>query len=265
MNCHIVRDLLPLYHDDVVSEETRILIQEHLETCPECERMLKDIHEGIGPGVGTAAYLDAEQPLAKSLKSLRKRLRRKTVVSIVVSIICAVVVVSTLTYGIFFFETLVPYTRVRQDMTRPINSPADFVLSTGRHNSVLLVLKDDALYVSYLDTAWTRFFARPDYPQNFSLVGPDVSDPAGPFVLFVYVEPAEPVLSFPGPFGPPVVVIEPPEPPFQDPDAPVPTDLFTLINSAAKVYYVEADLSEVASDEMAFFQAVGNAVLVWEK
>ncbi|MCL1847112.1 MAG: zf-HC2 domain-containing protein [Coriobacteriia bacterium] len=265
MNCHIVRDLLPLYHDDVVSEETRELVKEHLDTCSECEKMLRDIHEGIGPGVGTTAGLETEQPLAKSLRSLKRRLRRKTVVSVVVSIFCALVMVSALTYGVFFYETLTPYAKVKQDMTKPINSPADFMLQTGRHNSVLLVLKDDALYVSYLDTAWTRFFARPDYPQNLSLIDADVSDPAGPYVLFIYVEPAEPVLSSPGPIGPPTVVFEPPEPPFQDPDAPVPADFFTLMNSATKVYYIEADLSKVASNELAFYCAAGNAVLIWEK
>ena len=33
MNCKIVQDLLPLYHDEVVSEESREIVDEHLETC----------------------------------------------------------------------------------------------------------------------------------------------------------------------------------------------------------------------------------------
>lgn len=36
LNCEIVRDLLPLYHDGVVSESTKKVVEEHLETCKEC-------------------------------------------------------------------------------------------------------------------------------------------------------------------------------------------------------------------------------------
>ena len=31
--CKVVEDLLPLYHDGVCSEESRILVEEHIQTC----------------------------------------------------------------------------------------------------------------------------------------------------------------------------------------------------------------------------------------
>ena len=34
--CYIVRDILPLYLEDMVSEETAAFIKEHLEHCPAC-------------------------------------------------------------------------------------------------------------------------------------------------------------------------------------------------------------------------------------
>ena len=33
MKCEVIRDLLPLYVDGVASEESRALIEEHLNTC----------------------------------------------------------------------------------------------------------------------------------------------------------------------------------------------------------------------------------------
>ena len=36
MKCEVVRDLLPLYVDGVVSEESRKMIEEHLEECDDC-------------------------------------------------------------------------------------------------------------------------------------------------------------------------------------------------------------------------------------
>ena len=34
-NCEVIRDLLPLYADDVCSGRSRELIEEHLQECPE--------------------------------------------------------------------------------------------------------------------------------------------------------------------------------------------------------------------------------------
>ena len=36
IECSVVRDLLPLYLDDVVSAETRDIVKEHLAECPDC-------------------------------------------------------------------------------------------------------------------------------------------------------------------------------------------------------------------------------------
>jgi len=47
MKCCVARDLLPLYIDDVLSEETAALLQDHLEACEDCRReyrtLLKDV------------------------------------------------------------------------------------------------------------------------------------------------------------------------------------------------------------------------------
>ena len=38
INCEVVMDLLPLYHDDVVSDKTKELVREHLTECEACEK-----------------------------------------------------------------------------------------------------------------------------------------------------------------------------------------------------------------------------------
>lgn len=43
MNCNIVRDLLPLYHDGVCSAESRRLVEEHLAGCEACSQVLADM------------------------------------------------------------------------------------------------------------------------------------------------------------------------------------------------------------------------------
>lgn len=44
LNCEIVRDLLPLYHDKVVSEATETAVENHLDICSECLQEYKKIN-----------------------------------------------------------------------------------------------------------------------------------------------------------------------------------------------------------------------------
>ena len=43
--CEVIRDLLPLYADDVCSQTSRELIEEHLHDCPECSAVLEKLRK----------------------------------------------------------------------------------------------------------------------------------------------------------------------------------------------------------------------------
>jgi predicted anti-sigma-YlaC factor YlaD len=42
-SCGIIRDLLPLYYDNVCSKESRQAVEEHLHTCPACQKELQKL------------------------------------------------------------------------------------------------------------------------------------------------------------------------------------------------------------------------------
>lgn len=46
MKCNIIRDLLPLYCDDVASDDSREEIEIHLESCDECRKIYEDMKNG---------------------------------------------------------------------------------------------------------------------------------------------------------------------------------------------------------------------------
>ena len=41
--CGLIQDLLPLYYDEVCSQESRSLVEEHLAECPACRQRLADL------------------------------------------------------------------------------------------------------------------------------------------------------------------------------------------------------------------------------
>ena len=60
INCNIIEDLLPLYIDDMVSEDSRQLVEEHLKECAACRKMLDEMKKGRWRKVlfaGTGALL----------------------------------------------------------------------------------------------------------------------------------------------------------------------------------------------------------------
>ncbi|WP_312433122.1 DUF3955 domain-containing protein [Lacrimispora sp.] len=44
ITCEIIKDLLPLYHDNVCSKDSCKLVEEHLLTCEKCRNELKQIN-----------------------------------------------------------------------------------------------------------------------------------------------------------------------------------------------------------------------------
>ena len=73
--CSIVRDLLPLYVEDMVSAETAQYVNDHLKECSECQKEFENIKEGGNlPVIHRPVLPDAS---AKPFKKMMKRLNRQ--------------------------------------------------------------------------------------------------------------------------------------------------------------------------------------------
>ena len=60
MDCNIIRDLLPLYHDGVCSEESRQAVEEHLQSCESCRLVLEEMTAPLPEPVRLEHDADAE-------------------------------------------------------------------------------------------------------------------------------------------------------------------------------------------------------------
>ena len=91
MNCDIIRDLLPLYHDGVCSAESRRAVEAHLETCENCRKTLAAMDAPL-PEAGKAAEDDAAvvQKISEKWKQDKKRAWLKG--AAIAAAVCAVLV-----------------------------------------------------------------------------------------------------------------------------------------------------------------------------
>ena len=88
--CAVTRDLLPLYAEKMVEQETKTLIEEHLNECIDCRKMLSKMN------------VPAQNPVdtAKPLQNLKKQLRKKRLYA--ATLAALIVFVGVYTY---FFRT----------------------------------------------------------------------------------------------------------------------------------------------------------------
>ena len=88
--CSIVRDLLPLYAEGMLSEDSAAFVKEHLDTCEEC----RALSAGEEPSAPTDADTEQRTGEAGVLRTLKKKLRKQTWCAIVITV--AVVLLVTL-------------------------------------------------------------------------------------------------------------------------------------------------------------------------
>lgn len=113
-SCKIIQDLLPLYIDDVCSEESKNAVEEHLEGCADCRAlhaaMKEEEHAGEQLAEADAEPIPGyEKQKAASLNSVKKKILKKQILAAVVAVILIVAAgfagVSTLQNR----EEIVPY------------------------------------------------------------------------------------------------------------------------------------------------------------
>lgn len=94
--CSVVKDLLPLYIEEMLSEDTTAFVQEHLEHCPECRKEMECMN---------APMIPSPQTDISPLINLKKKLFRKKLQSIILS----VALVLSLAISLFAYLTAPKY------------------------------------------------------------------------------------------------------------------------------------------------------------
>ena len=88
LSCDVIQDLLPLYHDGVCSEESKRIVEEHIETCANCKDVLHGLREETAPDA-----VEAAQPLV-SIRMKWNAQKRKALLkgALIVTVVFAVLI-----------------------------------------------------------------------------------------------------------------------------------------------------------------------------
>ena len=99
-DCEIIKDLLPLYADNVCSEKSAKIVEEHLNDCSECSEELRKIRE-------CPVVPEVDEDMKKAVKNAGKRIKKgkkKTIIETV-----ALVLVLVILFGVIGMYRFILY------------------------------------------------------------------------------------------------------------------------------------------------------------
>jgi len=130
MKCEIIRDLLPLYCDELCSQESRQEIETNLGQCKACQDYLEEMR---GESVPAPSAPDAEVE-AKVLRGVKRKFSRRRRRSILIAV-AVMLVFSVALVGAADVERPVPYTDGLVTAELAVDEVIDLYYHGGSYNT----------------------------------------------------------------------------------------------------------------------------------
>lgn len=120
ITCNVIEDILPLYLENVISEDTKKIVNEHIDSCESCKKQLFDMTAStpVSPDINIV-------PIKKLKTRLFKKKIRTILASVTLALVIAIIVFSNLVVPRYY-----PYS-------------ANVVTLTGSEDGLLYVAFND--------------------------------------------------------------------------------------------------------------------------
>lgn len=87
ISCEIIKDLLPLYHDGVCSNDSKTMIEDHLDHCNSCKAELQAMEDGSLFVNNTKQNLNEAEAVKKLSRSWKKGMKKSLLKGILITIL----------------------------------------------------------------------------------------------------------------------------------------------------------------------------------
>lgn len=102
IKCTIIQDVLPLYVDEVVSQDTKEMVDEHLQHCERCQKEYDSMKQEL--------YIPVENKISLFKDISKKWRKKKVIISITSVLLTAIILLGVFSY-VFYYETVIPYSK----------------------------------------------------------------------------------------------------------------------------------------------------------
>ena len=108
--CDVIVDLLPLYKENACSEESRRIVEEHLQECENCRELCTDISIPV--------KADSPQPSeTETFRKVAKKLKKSRYSKLISTVLCLFLVGLSIMTGVWYYTSYHPYSRLADKMS----------------------------------------------------------------------------------------------------------------------------------------------------
>lgn len=98
ISCNVISDLLPLYIDDVVSDDTKVIVEDHFKECRSCMEKADKMRNTI---------IISNDKDGEKIKKLKKKMSVKKIATVCVSSLLTLVILFGMGFYLFFYGNAV--------------------------------------------------------------------------------------------------------------------------------------------------------------
>ena len=153
INCNIIGDLLPLYVDGAVSEDTKKLVEEHLAECEECKKAAEEMGKELVLPVHETVRAAETSFLQKMKKTWQKRRIRTAVISVAVT--AGVILGSYMALTIP--QWIIPYKPVDFSVAVEDGMVCVYYTGKGRINCSYGYDGEDEFFLYFTQSPWSAY------------------------------------------------------------------------------------------------------------
>ncbi len=171
LSCKVIEDMLPMYYDGVCSDESAMLVEEHLKECPQCSRVLVDLHSGIDIPEKT---MDDLKPLEGIQKKWKKSKRTYIRRGICIALAALLLVTAVLT-GIWYYSYAKYYYQLTETMDQTTKedkffTSSDYTIEKNgyRFEVWLPIILSNSGFVRVIDDDGLVMFLYPETGGSYS-------------------------------------------------------------------------------------------------
>lgn len=149
--CNIIRDILPLYVENIVSEDTVSFVEEHLEGCADCREELKSVRASAEVEKRYSDISDMQKSEAEALRILKRKMRRRRALTIMFSFLTAI-----LLGGIFSLFRFIGFPSESEDIKLETEFQYDRKAYLNQHFTLHIYQMQDKSLFAYAEDVYQR-------------------------------------------------------------------------------------------------------------
>lgn len=174
IKCSVMKDILPLYVEDIACEDTRIIVEDHIDECQECKNELEEmkVPKNIPIDINTNSFKTVKSKLLKDKLNI-------IIISVMLTVVVSLLAINYLTNPVYM-----PYSKEAVSITTKDDGTvfADFGLDVANFDVEKYLSEDGSGYIYHI-TTWETIWSKWTNNKNIST---QVLNPKGESVISIY-------------------------------------------------------------------------------